>query len=66
MLTKMSKHQRTRRIASEKLRGFLAEIAEQICAAQDHVTLALAGNTFEIRLEGATINVNITEKGGAK
>lgn len=52
-------------MASEKVRGILAELADAICNAQDKVVLGLSGNTFEIHLEGGTINISIDMKGGA-
>ena len=66
MTSKMSKPNQSRRIASRKLHRIFAEIADEICKAQDHVTIALSGTSFQIHLEGATININIKEEGGAK
>ncbi len=56
----------SRRVSSKKLRAILAELADDICAAQDKVTLSLTGNTFEIHLEGGSINITINEEGGRK
>ena len=56
----------SRRVSSKKLRAILAELADDICAAQDKVTLSLTGNTFEIHLNGGTINITINEEGGRK
>ena len=61
----MKKNRQTGRVASEKVRGILAELADAICNAQDKVILGLSGNTFEIHLEGGTINISIDMKGGA-
>lgn len=55
---------RERRIPASRLRRFLADISEDITAGIDTVGIALSGNTFEIHLEGATINVSINEEGG--
>lgn len=54
-----------RKISASRLRRFLAAAAEDITDGIDTVSLALRGNTFEIHLEGATINITINEKGGA-
>ena len=61
----MSNQKQSRRVSYEKLRALLGEFADDICAAQSTVTLSLSGNTFEIHLEGATVNITLVEKGGA-
>lgn len=61
----MNNKTQSRRVSSKKLRAILAELADDICAAQDKVTLTLTGNTFEIHLEGGSINITINEEGGA-
>ena len=61
---KMNKPKQSCRVSSKKLRAFFAELADEICNAQDRVTLALTGNTFEIHLEGGTINITVNEEGG--
>ncbi len=62
----MDKSHSRRVSSSKKLRALLNEIADEICAVQDKVTLSLAGNSFTIHLEGATVNLSInqSEKGG--
>ncbi len=60
----MNNKKQSRRVSSTKLRAILAELADDICAVQEKVTLSLTGNTFEIHLEGGSINVTISEKGG--
>ncbi len=62
----MNNKTQSRRVSSKKLRAILAELADDICAAQDKVTLTLTGNTFEIHLEGGSINITINEEGGRK
>ena len=62
----MNNKTQSRRVSSKKLRAILAELADDICAAQDKVTLSLTGNTFEIHLNGGTINITINEEGGRK
>lgn len=62
----MNHQKQTRRIKSAKLREIFAALAEEICAAQEKVTLSLTGNTFEIHLEGGTINITINEEGGQR
>ena len=61
----MNDKKQSRRVSSKKLRALLTELANDICAAQDKVTLTLTGNTFEIHLEGGSINITINEEGGA-
>ena len=62
----MKEKKQSRRVSSKKLRALLAELANDICGAQDKVTIALHGNTFEIHLDGGTINITINEEGGAR
>lgn len=54
----------SRRVSSKKLRAVLTELADNICGVQDKVTVALTGNTFEIHLEGGSINITINEVTG--
>lgn len=58
------KEKQSRRISASKLRKALGKFADDICAAQERVTIALSGNTFEIHLEGGSINITINERGG--
>lgn len=60
----MNDKKQLRRVSSKKLRALLAELADEICEAQEKVTLSLTGNTFEIHLEGGSINITINEEGG--
>lgn len=60
----MKEKKQTRRVSSKKIRALLNELANEICSAQDRVTLSLTGNTFEIHLEGATVNITVNEEGG--
>ena len=62
----MNNPKQTRRVSSKKLRALLTELAYDICGLQDKVTIALTGNTFEIHLEGGSINITINEEGGRK
>ena len=59
----MNKPKQSRRVSSKKLRALLTILTDEICNAQDRVTLALNGNTFEIHLEGGTINITMNEEG---
>lgn len=65
-ITVMNNQKQTRRIKSAKLRQFFDLMADEICAAQEKVTLSLTGNTFEIHLEGGSVNITINEEGGRK
>lgn len=60
----MNKPKQSRRVSSKKLRAIFRELADEICNVQDRVTLAMSGNTFEIHLEGGSINITINEEGG--
>lgn len=64
----MNKPKQTRRVSSRKLRAAFNDIADMICGGQDRVTLSLSGNTFEIHLENATINISVNEskEGGGR
>ncbi len=62
----MNDKKQSRRISSKKLRALLAELADDICAAQEKVTLSLTGNTFQIHIEGGSINITINEEGGPR
>lgn len=50
-----------RKITASRLRRFIAAAAEDITTGIDTVTLSLSGNTFEIHLQGATINISVNE-----
>lgn len=39
-------------------------MVDDICAMQDKVLVHLHGNTFEIHLDGGTINITINGEGG--
>lgn len=62
----MSNKKQSRRVSSKKLRAILTELADNICGVQDKVTVALSGNTFEIHLEGGSINITMNEEGGRR
>lgn len=62
----MNNKTQSRRVSSKKLRAILAELANDICQAQDKITVSLTGNTFEIHLEGGSINITINEEGGRR
>ena len=55
-----------RKISASRLRRFIAAATEDITAGIDTVTLSLSGNTFEIHLEGGSINISINEEGGRR
>ena len=58
----------SRRVSAAKLRKLLSELTDEICSAQERVTLAISGNTFEIHLEDAIINIYLSasQEGGEK
>lgn len=64
----MNQPKQTRRLSAEKVRNALNHIADEICAMQDRVVVSLCGNTFEIHLDGASIDITINEntKGGER
>lgn len=62
----MSNKKHSRRVSSKKLRAILTELANDICGVQDKITVSLTGNTFEIHLEGGSINITINEEGGRR
>lgn len=62
----MNKPKQSRRVSSKKLRRALTELADEICSAQDRITVSLVGSTFGIHLEGGTINITINEEGGQR
>ncbi len=56
----------TRKITASRLRRFLADMAEDLTAGRDTVTVSARGASIALHLEGATINITINrEKGGA-
>ena len=59
---KNKKHSRS--ISASRFRRFISAAAEDITEGISSVNISLRGNTFEIHLEGATINITINEKGG--
>lgn len=60
----MNRKKQSRRVSSKKLRALLAEFTNDICRVQDKITVSLTGNTFEIHLDGGSINITINEEGG--
>lgn len=60
----MNDKKHSRRVSSKKFRALLTGLTDDICAAQDKVTLSLTGNTFEIHLEGGSINITLNKEGG--
>ena len=56
----------TREVKASKLRELMAEVFGDLCDGLDTVRVALTGNTFEIHLEGATVNISVNEKGGER
>ena len=58
---RMSNNKQTRRVSSHRLRAILTDIANEICRAQDKFTFSLTGNTFEIHLDGGSVNITINE-----
>lgn len=62
----MKQLKRSRRISAEQLRQLLGELADDVCTTQEPVTVALSGNTFEIHLEGGTINITVNDMKGGK
>lgn len=60
----MNNKTQSRRVSSKKLRALFAMMADEICTTHDKVTLSLTGNTFEIHLEGGSINITLNEEGG--
>lgn len=50
-----------RKIPASRLRRFIAATVDDITAGIDTVSLSLSGNTFEIHLQGATINISVNE-----
>ena len=53
----------SRRVSTAKLHRLLDELVDEICTAQDRVTLALSDNTFNIHLDDATINISVNPAG---
>lgn len=58
----------TKTISARRLRQLIASMAEDITAGAQSVKVSLQGNTFNIHLQGASINITINElqKGGEK
>ena len=53
-------------VASEKVRGILAELADAICASTPTVVLSTQGSTIHIHIEDLTLNISLSDaKGGA-
>ena len=61
-------NKKSRRVSAAKLHKLLSELTDEICSAQERVTLAISGNTFEIHLEDAIINIYLSasQEGGEK
>ena len=53
-------------VASEKVRGILAELADAICASTPTVVLSTKGSTINIHIQDVTLNISLSDaKGGA-
>ena len=62
-----NQNKQTREVKASKLRELLKDLFGDLCAGLDTVSVALTGNTFEIHLEGATVNITVNqEKGGQR
>ncbi len=57
-----------RKISASRLRRFLADMAEDITAGADTITVTARGNHVALHLQGATINISIfkDQKGGQR
>ena len=62
------KKDKTGIVSSRKLRAIMNEITEQICQAQDRISMSLSDRAISIRLEIGTINITMNEsqKGGTR
>lgn len=55
---------KSRLVSTKRLRETLLGMVDDICKLQDKALVHLHGNTFEIHLDGGTINITINEEGG--
>ena len=64
----MSNKTHTRRVSSARLRALLDQLVDELCASQDRMTVAITGNTFNIHLDDATLNISMNHamEGGDK
>ena len=62
----MSNKTHTRRVSSTRLRSLLDQLVDELCSAQERVTLAVSSNTFNIHLDDATLNISISQKEGGE
>ena len=62
----MTNKKQTRRVSAGKLRNLLSDMTNDICNAQERISVALSGNTFEIQLHGCSINITINKEGGPR
>ncbi len=60
------KMKREKTVSTKRLRETLIGMVDDICNAQDKVLVHLHGNTFELHLDGGTINITINEEGDMK
>lgn len=58
----MKKVNNGRRVSPDKLRWALGEMVDAICSGTDRPILVMAGNSFEIHLEEAVVNIAFHER----
>ena len=68
MKTSDKSTRRKRTVPASRLRRFLAEFAEDLTDGLEAVLVSSNNNTFHIHLEGATVNISISQrkKGGLR
>ena len=66
--THISMDNKTRKghIPAERVREAFSELAEIICSGHERINLSLSGNSFTLHLEGATVNITVSERPAAQ
>lgn len=57
---------KTRTVSTKQLCQMFRDLANDFAEVQEKALVAMYGNTFEIHLEGGSINITINEEGGPR
>ncbi len=54
------------RVKVASVRTALAELSDAICSGAESVKVSFSGNSFHFHLEGATVNITVSERPAAQ
>lgn len=62
----MNNQNRNGRVKVATVRTALAELSDAICSGAESVKVSFSGNSFHFHLEGATVNITVSERPAAQ